>query len=137
MKTLTAVTIRVGDTAAEVVESVFLPDRGVYRVGFRVPQVAGVLPLSIEIGGKNMIAMLVPVGDAPFVAPFSLGISRAAPDSIVGNGRCGPEELRGDLLNPPMEVGGVMVRVTDSAGVARFAPVLVRDGILGLLRSAA
>ena len=125
--------ITVGGRDAEVLESV-LTAFGHYRLTFRVPPETpnGFHPVVLSIGGYNGSPHGLPVGAAMIHGYPSFGKQGStAPDTIVVAYACGatfsnagPAGFVGDARNPPAALGGTTVKVKDSVGVERLAPLL-------------
>jgi uncharacterized protein (TIGR03437 family) len=121
----------------EVFESVLAPGEvGIYRVTFKVPAAQGFQRLELGIGGKiSSGTPSVPVGNtlshgsASSLPPVSRE-GPAAPDSILSAYPCGApfvsgaEVYVGDARNPAAALAGITVRVKDSRGAERPAPIL-------------
>jgi uncharacterized protein (TIGR03437 family) len=125
--------LTVGNVRAEVVESAIVGAGypGWYQVTFRVPPGDGIFPVTLAMPGETSRPTMLPVGN---VKGWSfLGLHRGAPESMVFAQSCGPfladigASYSGDPRNPPGILGGVTVKVKDSAGVERTAPLMQLD----------
>jgi uncharacterized protein (TIGR03437 family) len=138
-KTLVTPMVVIGDQKAEVVESVLSPGEiGIYRVSFKLPAVVDdVYSVSLSIGGKQTLAERLAIGNT-FANTVANNLGRiypdrGAPQSIQTVFACGSrignpgQALRGDAKDPAATLGGITVRVRDSRGVERAAPVLYGD----------
>lgn len=138
--TLVMPAVTIGGQAAEVVESVLAPGGsiGQYRVSFKVPAGSGPLGAVVSIGGRSSNPVPVPVGTGFAFSNFltvqaaSWAPGPAAPESLMVAHSCGlpgltnvgDQGIVGDALKPPLTLGGATVKVQDSAGVERAAPIL-------------
>jgi len=133
--------VTVGGRPAEVLESVLAPGPGrigQYRVTFRIPQATGAFGVQLAIGGVNSNTIPLAVGSSyPSSNFLSVGAATwlpgpAAPESLMVAYSCYPavlsavriEGIAGNPRNPPLSLGGATVKVRDSAGVERPAPML-------------
>jgi uncharacterized protein (TIGR03437 family) len=135
-------TISVGGRPAEVLRSVLAPGMvGLYQIDFRMPDGLGhgFHPVVLNIAGSASNTVLLPAGNTfynaaaarlggfplveqePTGAPESIMTARACPGISV----LAYTDAIGDPRNPPTVLAGTKVKVTDSAGVERLAPLLL------------
>jgi len=148
--TLAKPTVTLGVQQVEVLESVLSPGEvGIYRVTFKVPAEMGFHQVRLGLGGKTSTEAYreVPVGNliqhgstlayssnlfggTPPSSPPAGRSGPAAPESILTAFSCGAPFVHGtgayagDARNPATTLGGITVKVKDSLGVERLAPVL-------------
>jgi uncharacterized protein (TIGR03437 family) len=138
-KTLATPVVMIGDQKAEVVESVLSPgETGIYRVTFKLPAVVDdVYSVSLSIGDKQTLTDRLAIGNT-FANTVANNLGRiypdrGAPQSIQTVFACGSrignsgQALTGDAKNPAVTLGGITVKVRDSRGVDRAAPILYAD----------
>lgn len=123
----------VGGRQAEVLRSNLVPGRtndGSYAIDFRVPPGTpdGNHPILIRIGGQYSNTEILRVSGAAIRSSASHWEGSVAPGALYSAYACAAEltasEVLGDSRNPPSELGGTTIRLTDSAGVERVAPLL-------------
>ena len=131
-RTVVTPSIKVGGVQAEVMESALSPGTvGVYRVTFKVPAGEGWHSVSLGMEGKSSAATNLPVGRGILVFPaakFGAGTGPGSPELIAtaltcGSGSLGSQFAAGDPKDPPTTLNGVTIKVRDSAGVERLAPL--------------
>ena len=125
--------ITVGGKPAQVVESVLAPGQiGLYRVRFVVPPGEGWHLVALAIGGQRSNLAALPVGEAMLSVPSTtFRAGPAAPESIATAYRCGSSPLANtgrpgfsaDPPNLPTALGDTSIKVRDSAGDERLAPL--------------
>jgi len=128
-------TVTVAGFSAVVLNSAGTPPYAGYYGSFEVPAEApeGIQPVVLSIGGVSAKSVDLLVGTQQALLG-KLGISslpdliQAAPESIVDALSCSIRLATGDSQanpkNPPATLGATQVRVRDSAGVERLAPML-------------
>jgi len=119
--------VTIGAKAATVIRSYLaVPYLGSYQVELTpapdTPE--GLQPIVLTIEGQTSNSVNVIVGmEAGSARPM-----HAAPDSIAYAGGCANSlavgEFAGDPANPPTQLGGTTVKVTDAAGVDRMAAIV-------------
>jgi uncharacterized protein (TIGR03437 family) len=114
--------VTVGGEAADIVRSVLTLQAGIYDVSFRVPPSHGYQGTVLEVAGRKSNTLFLPVGNA--VVPWG----SPAVESITTAAACGgifsTSMATADPRNPPVSLAGTTVRVRDSAGSERAAPLL-------------
>ena len=118
---------------AEVLSSTLVPDRtndGSYTINIRIPAgtPVGNHPVILSIGGQSSNTEMLRVADV-VIRSAATGLERSgAPESIFSAYGCASSlatvETAADARMPPNELGGTTVRLRDSAGVERLAPIL-------------
>jgi len=129
--------VTVGAVPAEVQSSLAYPPSGDYQIKFKVspdtPE--GIQPVAVNIGGVdgNTVNMLVGAQHQSAVYLSDSGghlpeAIQTAPESMLVATSCaiqlGKGEFAADAQNPATTLEGTSVQLTDSAGVARLAPIL-------------
>jgi uncharacterized protein (TIGR03437 family) len=122
-------TVTIGGAAAHVISSVLvLGSHGFYQIlvapGQETPQ--GLQSILLTIGGISSNAEPIVVGTTNALATGGL-LSLVAPESIATATGCSRSlsdgTLIGDWRNPVTNLAGTTVKVTDSVGVERLAPI--------------
>lgn len=126
--------VKVAGHEAEVVSAILVPGRtndGSYAVEFRLrpgtPE--GHHPVSLTVAGHNSNTDMLRVAAMKILsAAGSAPEGHAAPEAIMSAYACaaplGVEEMAADPRNPPLTLAGTAVKVRDSTGVERMAPLL-------------
>jgi uncharacterized protein (TIGR03437 family) len=125
--------VMVAGRQAEVLSSALVPDRtndGTYAIDFRLPPGTpdGTYPVTVHMGGQSSNTEMLRVAGA--ITKYDYGVLErpGAPESIMSLYACAAPlasgESIGDRRNPATELGGTTVRLKDSAGVERLAPML-------------
>jgi uncharacterized protein (TIGR03437 family) len=127
--------VTVAGQPAEVLESVLEPGQiGLYRVAFRVPEMEarGWQTVVLRIGDYE-VKQDIPIGLGLTTTALGQNVTTgAAPEAIVFGISCGgllaEADITADSRNPPDALGGVTIRIEDSAGIERPSPILRAQG---------
>ena len=131
VSTVARPTLTVAGRPAQVLASVLAPGRndGIYHIDFRVPPGTpeGIHPVILTVEGYSATAQLR-VASATTMSATGSWEGYAAPESLMSAYACAVPlangESTGDPRSPLEALAGTVVKVKDSAGVERTAPLL-------------